>query len=107
MIKVKFDFDDSGFRELQRKLEQLAATKEVSLGELLDRRFMTRYTPYADIDEMVRESGVVIESIDDAKGLSQNDTWNRFIAEKTRFSNWHEMLQAAAMEYTKRKLGLK
>lgn len=105
MAKVKFD--DSGFRELQRKLRELGRTKPIAAHELFDRSFMSKHTRYDSLESMIQASGLAAESVSDEEGLRSNESWNRFIAENTRFRDWNHMVEAAAVEHVKRKLGFK
>ncbi len=57
------------------------------------------------MDEMFEASGFTIESQKDFDAIPDEDL-DAFITEKTRFSNWEEMLNTAAEEWTARKIGL-
>lgn len=105
MIKVRFD--DSGFRELQRKLKELSETKQVPVSEFFNTPFMTKYTSYSSLEAMLEAANLAPESITNAESLRENESWNRFIADNTRFKDWNDMLEAALLEHVKLKLGLK
>ena len=65
---------------------------------------MKKYTDFSTIDEMFQESGFLIDSVDTFKEI-QDDEWDNFIKNRTRFPNWDEMLGNAAKEWVARQLG--
>ncbi len=61
---------------------------------------MKKYTDFNTINQMLEESGFVIENQEDFKKIP-DDEWNSFIATRTRFDNWKSMMEKAATEYIK------
>jgi hypothetical protein len=100
-----------GLDELKRKLDALArrarrleGTHSVRLRDLFNPDFMERYTEFSSIDEMVESSGFDVESADDFKRIL-DDGWDTFVASRTRFRTWKQMLAKAGEEYIVKKLG--
>jgi hypothetical protein len=100
-----------GFDELQRKLQDLATRAEtldgehsVPMSELFPPDFIRRFTDFLDLDEMFKASGFHVESTEDFAKIP-DDAWDRFIAERTLFGNWHEMQEKAGGEWVSKKLG--
>lgn len=99
MVKI----DTRGFDELERKSEEVErrGAAGVQLKELFPPNFMTQYSDFNSIDELVEASGITFESIEDFNKIPE-----QFIRSRTRFSNWNEMLNAASARWFARGLGL-
>lgn len=69
-----------------------------TLSELLSDSFMQQNTDFKTFQEMFDAGG--IKSADDIK----SEAFSTFIASKTRFANWTDMLHAAVVERAKRRL---
>jgi hypothetical protein len=74
------------------------------MSELFPPDFMRRFTDFLDLDEMFKASGFHVESTEDFAKIP-DDAWDRFIAERTLFGNWHEMQEKAGGEWVSKKLG--
>ena len=98
-----FRIDISGLDELGRKAKALHGEHKVRIDELFPPRFMTKYTDFASVDEMIKASGLSVERGDFEK--IRGAEWDKFINDRTRFSNWQEMLNKAGTEWGLRKLG--
>lgn len=92
-------------RDLQQKAEQLDGHHSVPLHELFPDEFMLHNTEFASIDELFEASGFKVETEEDFAYI-QDDEWNVFISERTRFASWDEMKDAAALEWAKQRLEL-
>lgn len=106
MLKVK----TTGFRELTKSLEKLQKNAktlhgrhEVPFTDLFPRDFMTRHTRASSFEEFLEASPFDVNSESDFKNIPDGP-WDDYIRSATQFSSWHEMLQAAAGEYAKKKL---
>lgn len=99
MVKI----DTRGFDELERKAKEAErrGAAGIQLKELFPPNFMTEYSDFKTIDEMVEASGIAFKSIEDF-----NDIPEQFIRNRTRFSSWKEMLNAATARWVGRSLGL-
>ena len=94
-----------GLDELAKKAKQLNGENRVPLSELFTPAFMRKYTDFATIDEMFEASGYQVDSVEDFKAIP-DAPWDSFVQQRTKFSNWREMIQKGGLEWTSRKLGL-
>ncbi|MGD2115199.1 MAG: hypothetical protein PVG07_09105, partial [Acidobacteriota bacterium] len=88
---------------LSRSLTAVAGEHSIPFNEMFHPRFMARYTSFRSIEEMFSASGYKVESSKDFEAIPDAE-WNRFVAEKTRFSTWDDMLGAAAKEWMASKI---
>jgi hypothetical protein len=96
MIKINFDF--KGLEKLQRSIEAIPGEQSVRFDELFSKSFMTKYTKYESINEMVDKSPFKVESEEDFKKIPDTD-WDKYVRENTSFQSWGEMRSKAAEEY--------
>ena len=92
-------------RDLQRKAELLDGEHSVPMTELFPDEFILRNSEFTSIDELFEASGFNVETEEDFASIP-DDEWDMFISERTRFSSWDEMKNAAAVEWAKRRLEL-
>lgn len=76
----------------------------VPMSELLTPEFVSRNTRFANADEMIRASGLRIESAGDFDALP-NDEWNDFIRSESHYTSWKAMTRVASGEWMWRRLG--
>ncbi len=96
----KITFELKGLKEFQRNLDKI--TKEVNTlneqtltyEELFPPTFMTKYTQFKTIEDMVEQSPIRGEKKEDFS----SGEWNKFVKEKTSFQGWEEMLVKAEEE---------
>lgn len=100
-----FHIDRSGLDKLQRRIESIPKSENVSFGELFNPAFMRRYTQFESIDTMIEASGYTVETPEDFAAIPDAE-WDAFIATNTQFPDWLEMQKTAAAERMKRQLGL-
>jgi hypothetical protein len=93
-------------RDLQSKAEELDGQHSVSLSELFPDEFMLRNTEFPSVDSMFEASGFKVESSEDFAAIP-DDEWDSFVQERTRFTSWDEMKNAAVKEWAARRMGLK
>jgi len=104
MGKIKFEL--KGLKEFQRNLDKI--TKEVNslkeqtptFEELFPPTFMTKYTQFKTIEDMVELSPIRGEKKEDFS----SGEWNKFVKEKTSFQSWEEMLAKTEEEYFGKKV---
>lgn len=94
-----------GLDELAKKAKQLNGENQVPFSELFAPAFMRKYTDFATIDEMLEATGYQVDSVEDFKAIP-DAPWDSFVQQRTKFSDWREMIQKAGLEWTSRKLGL-
>lgn len=101
-----------GLDKLQRKLTELSnnarklnGAHEVPVTELLSRAFLSKHTRFSSAEELFENSGFRIDDAEDFKAIP-DDEWDTYIRSISRFSNWKDMMTAAAGDWMKKKLGL-
>lgn len=106
------EFQMDGFDELTKNLEDIRSRAEdidgennIPLGELFNSKFMSKYTEFNTIDEMVEKSDFEVETEEDFKNIP-DDEWDEYVNEKTRFNNWQEMINEAVKIWTVKRLRL-
>lgn len=85
-------------KELQRKAEAVGGQHSVSFDELFTASFLTRYTNFTSVEDMIQQSGYKVETSEDFQRIPDSE-WDDFIANNTQFSNWQEMLSLATQEW--------
>jgi len=107
-----FELDVRGLKEfantldeLAKKAKQLKGENQVPFSEIFTPAFMRKYTNFTTIDKMIEASGYQVNSAEDFKAIP-DAPWDSFVQQRTKFSNWEEMVQKAGLEWTSRKLGL-
>jgi hypothetical protein len=91
--------------ELQHRAEAMSGTHEVPVGQLFTSEFMLLHTDFDSLEAMFAAGGFAVRSQADFEALPL-ESWNAFVAERTRFKDWEEMQQTAASEYMRRQLEL-
>ena len=103
-MKNEIKFELKGFDELSKNLKKV--TKEVESiekqkkanDEPFSPAFMTKYTQFNTIDEMVEKSPFKVESEEDLKNIPGKE-WDTYVSNKTSFQSWNEMMSKAVLEY--------
>lgn len=94
MIKI----DTSGLDELQRKLETLSGTHEISSNDLMTNEFISSETKFSSWEEMMEKGGV--KCSEDIQG----EVFADFIRSNTKFESFEDMAGEAASLYFAKKL---
>jgi len=104
-------FELEGFDELSNKLndmakkaEELDGENEVPVTELCNPSFMKKHTSYASFDELLKDGGYEVESVEDFEAIPE-DEFDRHIRRNTSFDNWEDMLEAAGQAWMAKQLG--
>ena len=93
------------FTTLAENAKRLDGQHSIPVTELLSSSFVAACSKFQSAEELFNASGFKIESPEDFKAIPDFE-WDAFIKENTHYSNWSDMLQAAAAIWTKKKLGL-
>jgi hypothetical protein len=93
------------FTALRRRTESLSRQRSVPLRDLLTPSFLRRCSRFTSFDDLCRSSGFKTETQADFEAIPNRD-WDAFIRKETSFRTWKAMLDSAAAEYAKGKLGL-
>ena len=97
--------DTSGFDELEKKLEEIGGSNQVSFGELFPDSFISTHTDFETIEELFEESDYEVESEEDFEQIPDEE-WDEFIANNTVFSNWKDMMQKAFQRWVSKQLDI-
>jgi hypothetical protein len=99
-------FDDAlrKLSDLRRRAEALDGKHSVSFPELFNDEFMLRNTDFASISAMFEASGFNVESSADFEAIPE-DAWDKFVCDRTRFTEWKDMQAAAGKEWMSKKMG--
>jgi hypothetical protein len=100
LYKFKRKLDD-----LERRAKEVEGEHDVPFEELFPPEFMRQHTDFISIDEMIKSSGFKVNNREDFKNIPDAD-WDSYVAKRTRFENWKDMMGLAAKEYYKKKLDL-
>jgi len=95
-----FDDLDRKLQTLQRKLQALDATHEVSFNELFPDEFVRRHTRFTTLQEMIDASG--IETPDEIGGPG----WNEYVATNSSLEGWDEVKSLAGSEWARKQLSI-
>ena len=95
----------SRLRRLVDKARALDGEHSVPLSELCPPAFMARHTDFRTLEEMFRASGFTVETPEDFTAIPDSE-WDAFVANVTRFSDWHAMQERAVAEWVRHRLGL-
>lgn len=106
MIKITgLDEFTRKLKNLERQVQSLDGIHNIPVTELFPPEFMRRHTDFDTFGEMVDASGFKIESQEDFRNIPDQE-WDDFVAERTRFLNWKDMMGAAGKAWASKKLRL-
>ncbi|MEX0676634.1 MAG: hypothetical protein WD063_06135 [Pirellulales bacterium] len=97
-MQVRLDL--SGLKRLQRNAETFHGEHQVKLLEILSPQFMRSNTRFSSLEDMLSQCGIPEESFGDMPIPDKDDLTRR----NTKFQSWQEMINAGAIEYTKKQL---
>jgi len=94
---MTLEFDDSGFRKLRKKLEDMPEVQQVPFPPEL----MRKYTDYESMEDLLSASGFSAEEVYTFKD-NRNERWEQFIRRHTRFSSWREFMKAFTIAHLRK-----
>lgn len=100
-----FDELSRKLNELQQNADELSGEQNLTFEELFPDEFMTQFTDYSSMENMISQSQFEVESPEDFKAIPDLE-WDDYVKSKTSFDNWDEMMEKAVGEYVARRLGL-
>ena len=105
MLKIEgLDRIQGRLAEMGRRAEALdGAQQKVLFDDLFPPAFMAEHTEFETLQAMVDASGL-FESEADVADVLDGQEWSDFVARRTKFSDWREMLLQATGERTFRQL---
>ncbi|WP_050557723.1 hypothetical protein [Leptospira santarosai] len=102
MFEIKgFDELQNNLNKLQKNIEKVSETKQVSFNQLFNTNFIKKNTDFSSIDEMLDKSGFQINSNEDFDKIPLVELDN-FVRNTTKFPNWKTMLEEAGLEFSNR-----
>lgn len=103
---MKVTSDLSGLKKLQKNMEKLQGSREVSLTEIITDDFVSSHSKYAGFDELLADIGVTTK--EEFIALP-DEKFDAFLAANTEFESWVDMQKQGAAAYARSKLleGLK
>jgi hypothetical protein len=104
-ITTNFDQVTKRLNDLSKRAQELDGEHVVPLAELMPPEFMSECSSFQSLDELFKASPFTIDSPEDFKAIPDAD-WDQFIAQHTSYETWQEMQQAAAKQWTLKKLKL-
>lgn len=93
---MKFKFDDSGIKKLQKNFKDLEGPHSIPFEELFTNSFMQRYTDFNNIESFVNKSSF---DFNDMESINENDL-DKFVNDNSTFSTWKTMLTKASQKWT-------
>lgn len=95
--------DMSGLNKLTKNLEELGKQDSIAIGDVMTDEFISRYSSYSSLDELVDASGFVVNTPEDFKAIPDEE-WEAFIVSNTNFSSWKEMQHKSHEEFVHKKI---
>lgn len=103
-------FKIEGLDELSNQLEKLSQNAkeldgehQVSLSELFDKNFMSKYTNFLTFDELLEAGNFIVNCQEDFESIPE-DELDEHIKLVTKFSSWEEMQGDAAEIWIEKEL---
>src|SRR6266704_1562342 len=90
-----FDDFEKHIKKLQKNIEKLEGQHAIPFDELFPTSFMSRYTNFSSIDELLQKSNFNINSQEDFEKIPE-DEMDSFIAMNTSFLTWNQMFTKAS-----------
>ena len=89
--------------KLQKNVQRISKLDSVSFDELFTSAFMSKYTQFGSIEDMIDASGHRVESAEDFEKIP-DDEWDAFVKKVTQFSCWEKMLATAGEQFIGKQL---
>lgn len=93
------------FKQLEKGLKELSATKSIPFDELFTENFMQKYTDYRSFDEFLKAGGYEVNSQEDFEKIDDAE-FDSHVAKNSKFDTWEQMLGKATDQYVANKLKL-
>jgi hypothetical protein len=93
-------------RKLQENARKLEGRSSVPFSELFDSGFMKTHTTFPDWESFALRSNLFKDGViseENFKAIPDKD-WDAWVAANSHFPDWKAMMEAAAVEYARRKL---
>jgi hypothetical protein len=97
-MNIKIDL--SGLERLKRNSEAFHGTHHVKLTEMLSPAFMRSHSHFSSVEDMLTQCDVSTGAL---AAMSDAEKDN-FARRGTTFNSWQELINSAAVEYTKKQL---
>lgn len=83
---------------LEKITVELSQPKAITLSELFTTSFMQEYTIFSSFDGLLAAGGFKVRSQEEFENIP-DDVFDQHIAATTKFKNWSEMFDEAAIQY--------
>lgn len=98
-----FDKLEKRLNEIQRNAKEMEKGEDVPFDVLFNQAFMSQNTQFNSFDEFLEAGSFVVSSTEDFEAIP-NNVFDKHVVKYTKFSNWKDMLNTAATDYTAKKL---
>lgn len=98
-----FDKVINNLDNIAANAEKLNGNHKYDTNEIFTPSFMRRNTSYSSFDSFLKDCNIHTQAEFDA---CSNSDFDKKVREKTKFSNYQDMLNAAMPDFVNRKLGL-
>jgi|EPASupsiteSAE347_1022098.scaffolds.fasta_scaffold02628_12 hypothetical protein len=109
MSNVDFKNFKDFTKALEKEVTDLSKQDQVPVEDILTASFISKNTPYTDLGEFLEAGGFSVSTQEEFESIDDSEI-NAFVSDKTRFSNFQEMVDTAGQEYVEnrfKKLGFK
>lgn len=90
-------FDDSGFKRLRKKLQEMPELQQVPFPPEL----VKGYTDYDTMEDLLAASGFSNEEVRSFQD-NPNEQWEQFIRTHTKFDSWRELMMKFTIEHLRK-----
>lgn len=70
----------------------------LKLTDILSQKFFQKNTPFESLDDLFSKAGVSLSSVEDYTTLCENNDFNTFIQNTTKYSSFSDMKGKASVE---------
>lgn len=102
-MKIKIDRLDELTSTLKETHNEVNDVDGYSIEKILHPWFMSEYTQFSSIEEMLERSWYVIVQQDDLQKTA-DPKFTLFVKQTTEFASWDDMVSAAWKEFIKQKI---
>jgi hypothetical protein len=102
-MSMKITINRKGLDQLLKNAKELEGAHQVKLVDILNPRFVSSHSKFADLEALFAASGFKIDNPDDFAAIP-DDEWDKFISENTDFTSWEEMQRSGGTAHMKARL---
>ncbi|WP_429369440.1 hypothetical protein [Paenibacillus sp. DS2015] len=87
--------------DLQGQKTIQADPNHISLENLFNEAFMSKYSSYKNFDEFLIKGNFQVKTEEDVNNIP-DELFDRHVNRETKFANWESMLETANKEYQRK-----